>query len=389
VASTVFLHPKDSRAIGQGHPWVYREAIAEKPAKLRPGQVVEVAGPGRPFLGRGIYDPGSSIAVRIWTREEDERIDETLLVRRLAAAVRLREATGVPERASAWRVVNAEGDGLPGVVVDRFGDWLALTLQTEALRDWAEPLVAALLRAVESRGVYVRTDEQTVLVAGEPCPDEFEVREPSVRCLVSPAAPGKPGLFPDMREARAALAPMVAGRRFLNLFAHTGAFSATAAAAGASEIVSVDLSSRYLATARRNVELNAPGFPAHETIAGDVFETLVRFAKDGRKFDVIVCDPPSFSSSKKSGAFSVREDYRPLVRASLRVLEPGGLACFATNFRGVTREQFLRLIHDGAEMERADVRVLTVLGQPVDFPVLPVMPEASYLHFAVCATPPA
>jgi 23S rRNA (cytosine1962-C5)-methyltransferase len=384
VVSTVFLHAKDSRAIAQGHPWVYREAIAEKPQKLKPGQVVAVAGPGRPFLGLGIWDPGSSVAVRVWTRTEGERIDESMIAARLRAAAALRERMNVPERTSAWRVANAEGDGLPGIVVDRFGDWLSLTLQSEALRTWAEPVVAALTHAVPARGVYLRTDDACVLADGKPCPDEIEVFEPSVKCLVSPAAPGKPGLFPDMRDARAALAPVVAGRSFLNLFAHTGAFSAMAAKAGATEIVSVDLSGRYLAVAKRNVELNAPGFARHECIAGDVFETLVRLAKDGRRFGVVVCDPPTFSSSKKSGAFSVRDDYRPLVRAALRVLEPDGLACFATNFRGVTREQFLRTIHDGAEMEGATLRVVGVIGQPADFPVPPIMPEAAYLHFAMC-----
>lgn len=386
VASAVFLHPKDSRAIAQGHPWVYREAIAEKPTKLKPGQVVEVTGPGRPFLGRGIYDPGSSIAVRVWTRTEGERIDEAMIAARFKAAAALRERMRIPQRTTAWRVANAEGDGLPGIVVDRFGDWLALTLQTDALTSWAEPIVAALQQSVPARGIYLRTDEESVLVAGQRCPDEFEVEEPSVRCLVSLAATGKPGLFPDMRDVRAALAPIAKGRRVLNLFAHTGAFSAMAARAGASEVVSVDLSGRYLALARRNVELNAPGFAAHESISGDVFETLVRLARDGRKFDLVICDPPSFSSSKKSGTFSVKDDYRPLVRATTRVLEPGGMACFATNFRGVAREQFLRTIHDGAEMETVSLRVLAEMGQPADFPILPVMPEASYLHVALCAS---
>lgn len=385
MPATVFLHAKDSRAIAQGHPWVYREAIAERPKTLKPGQVVNVAGPGRPYLGTGIFDPGSSIAVRVWSRTEGERIDETLIAARLSAAVALRERMNVPERTSAWRVANAEGDGLPGIVVDRFGDWLSLTLQTEALRTWADPIVAALTQSVKSRGVYLRTDEQCVLVDGKPCPDEIEVFEPTVKCLVSPSAPGKPGLFPDMRDARAALAPVVHGRSFLNLFAHTGAFSAMAARAGASEVVSVDLSGRYLSVAKRNVELNVPGYAQHECIAGDVFESLVRLAKDGRRFGVIVCDPPSFSSSKKSGAFSVRDDYRPLVRGALRVLEEGGLACFATNFRGVTREQFLRTIHDGAEMEGVALRVVGVVGQPADFPVPAIMPEAAYLQFAMCA----
>jgi 23S rRNA (cytosine1962-C5)-methyltransferase len=387
VAATVFLHPKDSRAIAQGHPWVYREAIAEKPSKLRPGQVVDVAGPGRPFLGRGIYDPGSAIAVRVWTRDDGTRIDEATIAARLTAAVEIRRRARIPERTTAWRVANAEGDFLPGVVVDRFGDWLALTLQTEALHPFAEPIVAALTRMVPSRGIYLRSDEESLLVAGEPCPDAFEVEEPAVRCLVGLAQPGKPGLFPDLREARAALAPLCAGRRVLNLFAHTGAFSATAARAGAAEVVSVDLSANYLALAARNVELNAPAYAAHEALAGNVFEHLRRFAQEGRRFDVIVCDPPSFSTSRR-GSFSVKDDYRPLVRAAVRLLDPGGLAAFSTNFRGVTREQFLRLVGDGAEMEAVDLRVLTVLGQPADFPVLPVMPEASYLHFAICSVSP-
>lgn len=387
MAFTVFLHPKDSRAIAQGHPWVYREAIAEKPVKLKAGQVVEVAGPGRPFLGRGIFDPGSSIAVRVWTRRDGERIDDAMIEARLRAAVALRETMRIGERTTAWRIANAEGDGLPGVIVDRFGDWLAVTLQSDALRSWGEPIVAALVRAVPARGIYLRSDEESLLVAGKACPAEFEVSEPSVRCLVSLAEAGKPGLFPDLREARSVLAPLCAKRRVLNLFAHTGAFSAMAAAAGAREVASVDLSARYLDVARRNVELNAPGYAAHETIAADAFETLSRMASQKRDFDVIVCDPPSFSTSKK-GAFSVKDDYRPLARAALRVLAPHGIVCFSTNFRGVGREQFLRLLHDGAEMEQRQLRVLTVIGQPADFPVLPIMSDASYLHFAICASVP-
>ena len=239
---------------------------------------------------------------------------------------------------------------------------------------------------MDARGVYLQGSDESRLLAGERCPAEFEIREPAGRFLVSPAAPGKTGLFTDMREARALLAPLCRGKRFLNLFAHTGAFSGAAAAAGAASIVSVDLSARYLAVASRNVGLNAAGASVeHETVAADAFDVLRRFAGDGRRFDVLVCDPPTFSSSKSSGAFSVKDQYRPLVRASLRVLEAGGLAAFATNFRGLDRDQFLRLIHDAAELDRVDVRVLTVLGPPADHPVDPALPEGGHLHFALCA----
>jgi 23S rRNA (cytosine1962-C5)-methyltransferase len=200
-------------------------------------------------------------------------------------------------------------------------------------------------------------------------------------------APGKPGLFTDMREVRASLAPMLRGRRFLNLFAHTGAFSAVAAAAGAGEVVSVDLSRPFLDVAARSVALNAPDFSAHETVAEDVFEAVRRFAAGGRRFDAILVDPPTFSSSRASGAFSVKDGYRPLVRAALRVLEPGGLLVAATNWRGIEREAFLRLLHDAAETERTDLRILAVWGQPADYPAPALLPEARHLHVALCSVP--
>jgi 23S rRNA (cytosine1962-C5)-methyltransferase len=150
--------------------------------------------------------------------------------------------------------------------------------------------------------------------------------------------------------------------------------------------VSVDLGQRYLETAARNVALAERPECRHEVLVADVFDTLRDFARSGRRFDAVLCDPPTFSSSRRSGAFSVKERYRPLVRASLRVLEPGGLLACATNWRGIGRDAFLRLLADAAHAEGVDLRVLTVLGQPVDHPVLPSFPEAAYLHFALCST---
>ena len=385
----VLLHAKDARAIAHGHPWVYREAIAERPRDLKPGEIVEIGAPGREFLGTGIADPASGIAVRVWSREPGERIDEVLISRRLRAAAALRDAVGLPARADAYRVANAEGDLLPGVVVERWGEWASVTLHTDALRPWTDRIVDAVAEIVPSRGVYLRNDDGNRLARGERCPDWFEVKEPTGRFLVQLTQPGKPGLFTDMREVRAALAPMLAGRRFLNLFAYTGAFSGTAAAAGAAEVVSVDLSRTFLDVAVRNVEINAPGFARHESVVADVFETLRRFADERRRFDFILSDPPTFSSSKASGAFTVKDHYRPLVRAALRVLEPGGLLVAATNSRGIEREAFVRMVHDAGEMERADLRVLAVWGQPADYPAPALLADGRYLDVVLCATAPA
>ncbi len=384
------LDPKDARAVARGHPWVYRQALRGNVPKLKAGTQVRIAAQDKPPFGRGIFEPGASVAVRMWTDDPDERITPDLLARRIGAAVRLRDRAGVPERATAFRLVHAEGDRMPGVIVERYGDWLTLELQSTALRRWESRLVEALHATVTAHGIYVRSETDARLVAGEPCPAELIVREPAGRFVVDLDAPGKSGLFLDMREARVRIAPLLHGRRFLNLFAHTGAFSGVAAGAGATEVVSVDLGKRYLEVARRNVELNAasPGATTcpHEIVAEDVFETLKRFAQQGRRFDAVLVDPPTFSSSRRGGTFSVKDRYRPLVRAALRVLDPGGLLACATNWRGISREGFVRLLGDAARSEAVDLRVLEVFGQPADHPVLPAFPEGDYLQFAVCGT---
>lgn len=413
MARTIRIQAKDGRAIALGHPWVWRQAVVERPKALRAGDVVDVSSEDRPFLGRGIWDPDGSVPVRIWTRDDTERLDAELIALRVRQAVALREAAGVPARADAYRLVNSEGDRLPGIVVDRWDEWVSVTLQIAALRPWEERIVAAVSAAVPSRGLYVRDDDHARLAAGEAAPARLSVREPSGVFEVQLAKPGKPGLFTDMREVRALFAPMLRGKSFLNLFAHTGAFSGAAAAARAAEIVSVDLSPQFLDVAERNVRANAaaaaaaasppsgdgtmirceiavpygPGPEAvrHERVAGDVFETLKRFASQGRKFSAVLADPPTFSSSKESGAFNVKDDYRRLIRMCLRVLEPGGLLLAATNWRGADRENFVRLLHDAAEMERADLRLLAALGQPADYPSLPLVPETRHLEAALCA----
>ena len=385
MPKTLTVHPKDARAIAAGHPWVYRQALSRKAQGVNNGTAVDLTDHDGRFLGRGIYDPDDSVAVRVWTQDERVQLDTELIQARLAQAVALREACGIPQLTQAYRVVNAEGDRMPGLILDRFGDWLALTIVGKGLQSRLRTLAKAALDAVPAKGIYYLDERRAELLRGQPAPSELVVDEPSGRFVVDLTEPGKAGLFMDMREVRTWLAPRLAGRRFLNLFAHTGAFSGVAARAGATEVVSVDLSARFLETAERNVELCAPGYGAHEMLCDDVFKALNGLAKHKRRFDAILIDPPSFSNSKRKGAFSVKDSYRPAVRAALRLLEPGGLLICATNWRGIDQSGFLRLLHDGARMERKDVRVLTTFGQPADYPVLPVIPESAYLKVMVAA----
>lgn len=395
----VRIHTKDARAIAQGHPWVYREAIAERPRGLRTGAEVDVATAESDFVARGIYDADAPVAVRVWTRDRGERVDAATVARRARDAAAARERLGIPDATDAYRVVHGEADGLPGVLADRWESHLVVTLQGAALARIERMIVDGLLAALPADGVHVHTERGSGPhgdggpesgahhAAGDPAPEETTVREPSGRFIVRPAGT-KPGLFTDMRDVRTALAPLTRGHAFLNLFAHTGAFSAAAAAAGAAQVVSVDLSRPYLEIARRNVALNAPA-AAHEVVADDVFDTLRAFGAAGRRFGVVLADPPTFSSSRSTGAFNVRDHYRSLARGCLRVLEPGGLFVAASNWRALGTDDFLRTLHDAAEAERATLRVVSVMGQAADHPSLAMVPETRHLRVAFClAAPP-
>ena len=210
-----------------------------------------------------------------------------------------------------------------------------ITPTCRAVDRWLEDLARATADVTGCRGVQLLDERRARCLVGEAPPKTLVVEEPTGRFEVDLVHPGKPGLFMDMREIRVRLAPWFEGRRFLNLFAHTGAFSAAAARAGATEVVSVDLSGPHLAVAERNVELTSPGFTGHEILVEDVFDALARLQRPGRTFDAVLIDPPTFSASKKRGGqWSVKDSYRPVVRAALRILAPGGLLVCATNWRG-------------------------------------------------------
>ena len=380
----VVLRKQHVRAITRGHPWVYRQAVAGKLRGVSDGDPVEVVTENGGFVGRGLAAPSESTVVRMLTREQGEALDDALFARRIEAANDLRTRARVPDVTDAYRLVNAEGDRVPGLLADRHGDWVTLTLQTAALRSWTRALVAGVRGVTDAKGIYVRDERGCRLAEGAAAPERVVVHEPTIRALAMPAAATKSGIFSDMRDVRIALAPLTTGRRVLNLFAHTGAFSAAAARAGAARVVSVDMSGPYLGLARENVELSAPGYERHETVKADVFDWLRKRRTDDERYDVVIVDPPTFSGSRSSGAFNVRDRYRPLVRAALRALADDGVLVCATNFRRLGREDFLHMLHDAFDAERSDVRVLRVMGQAADHPVVPAFPEGAHLHVAIC-----
>jgi 23S rRNA (cytosine1962-C5)-methyltransferase len=354
------------------------------------GADVDLISGNREFVARGYVDREHPVAVRVLTRDPRERLlpGNGVVAARLTRAVQLRWQLFGPSRPEALRLFSGESEGLPGVQVDRYGDFVVVQWLSAGALPWRDELLDGVEAAVRPRGVYEQrrlkplggqaAPEPAARARGEQAPLEVAVGDGGCRFGIDVTAPLGVGLFPDMRLGWAAVAARAADRRVLNLFSYTGAFSVHAAKAGAAAVTAVDLAAKAHARARRNYELSGLDPASLEAVAGDVIKTLARFADRGRKFDVVVCDPPTFSHGP-AGPFQVARDLPPLGAACLQVLEPGGLLVFATNSTRVSATDLDHALGESGALAGAELRVVGRVGLPADFPVAPGFPEGNYL----------
>jgi 23S rRNA (cytosine1962-C5)-methyltransferase len=389
------LSPDIAARVRSGHPWVFRDALGSRGVTEPTGSVVELISGNQEFVGRGYVDQEHAIAVRMLTRNPGERVvpGAGVIGVRFARALQLRWIlwAGQP-MPSAMRLFSGESEGLPGVTVDRFGEFVVVQWLSQGALGWREELYDAIEATAKPLGIYEQRrfrplagqapPEPAVRARGDEAPLEIVVEDGGCRFGVDVTAPLGVGLFPDMRLGWAAVAAHAKERRFLNLFSYTGAFSVFAAKAGAREVMAVDLAAKVHARARRNFELSGLDPAKMESVSGDAIKSLEKFASRGRKFDLIVCDPPTFSHGP-AGQFNVTRDLAQVAAAALPVLEPGGFLTFATNSIKVSVADLDRALGDGAAMARADLRVFQRVGLPADYPVAPGFPEGNYLKVAL------
>jgi 23S rRNA (cytosine1962-C5)-methyltransferase len=392
---TLKLSHEVSRRVRLGHPWVYREALdTRRSFREEPGAVVELVDWDGEFVGRGIFDGETAIAVRVMTRDRRRAIDSALVADRVRSAVALRQRFFDFEREQVLRLVNAENDGLPAIAVDRYGDYLVVQLYSSAVTGLAEALYDALEQQLSPKAIYLQQRFKPLsgeaprgaaeLVRGVPAPVELEVREGELHFAVDVTAPLSTGLFPDLRDGRRVVARWAKGRRVLNLFSYTGAITVYAVWGGATEVAAVDVAPKAHARARRNLGLSKLDAEKPDYIVGDAFKVLAKMAERGRQFDVVVLDPPAFASAQKGGkAWSANQNYGELVEAALRVLAPGGALIAASSTHKLSQEAFDLALAEGAVRAETELRIVERAGLPVDFPVAPGFPEGNYLKFAV------
>lgn len=388
--------PETVRMLELGHPWVVADAYTKKWTAGKAGQTIELCdGQGR-FLATALLDPQDRIVARVLARERI-RLEKPWLAKRLQAAIKLRREHADLTESDAYRLVNAEGDGLPGLTVDRYADYLMIQLYSAAWRPHLKLVTQVLQELLSPLGIYEKQRPQKTreleaagdsknygrLLAGSAAPQRLEVRENGLTFLVSLEQGLNTGLFLDQRRNRGDLMKRVEGKRVLNLFAYTGAFSVAAAARGAILVTNVDASPGYSEWARANFGVNRLNPKRHEFIVGDCLTVLSELQQSKKLYDVILMDPPSFSTTAKN-RFTTRGGTSDLVAAALPLLSEGGLLIASSNHQKVDLAEYLKELRRGALQAGNELRVISLFGQPEDFPYPVTFPEGRYLKYALC-----
>jgi 23S rRNA (cytosine1962-C5)-methyltransferase len=383
----VVLKPGRDKSLRRRHPWVFSGAVARVDGGPQPGDTVEVVSSDGAFLGRGAYSPRSQIRVRVLSFDDAVAVDEALVGARLREALAYRERL-FPRRPDGLRLVHGEADGLPGVVVDRYGDCAVLQCTATSAERWREVIADGLMAHAGCGSVYERSDAEVRELEGLPArrgllrgaepPPLIELAEGGARYRVDVRDGHKTGFYLDQRDNRARLASLAAGREVLDVFCYTGGFSCAALAGGAARVTAIDSSHEALERARENVALSGFAAGAVEWLEGDAFAQLRELHAAGRRFDVVVLDPPKFAPTAKHVQRAARA-YKDVNLWALRLLREGGtLLTFSCS--AAVDAALLQSIVAGAGLDAPCAgRIAAWLHAAADHPVTLSFPEAAYL----------
>jgi 23S rRNA (cytosine1962-C5)-methyltransferase len=381
--SRVRLRKNLARAIRQGHPWVYRDALAAPPGLPDGALVLVTTADDRP-LGRGFWDARSPIAVRVLESPATDAEVPALVAARVGAALDRRLGFIDRRTTDCFRWIHGEADGLPGIHVDLYGAAATVRHDGGGARAFYRELAGALVETARARGVPLATvvERNGATVVGAPPAGEFEVHENGLRFGVDLLHGQKGGLFLDQRDNRQRVRELARGRSVLNLFGYTGGFSVYAAAGGATRTTTVDLAAPAVEAARRNFARNGLPLSDARFVAGDAFAYLEQAARAGELYDVVISDPPSFAPSARALPRALAA-YRRLHRLAAGVTAPGGLLVAASCSSHVGREAFVRTVDEGAAQAGRRFTLEGLHGAGPDHPTLRAFPEGDYLKLAV------
>jgi len=389
----LILKSGNDRSVLRRHPWIFAGSVDRLEGRARVGDTVLVMDSRGKPLARAAWSPESQIRARVWSFDPEQSIDHAFIKRAVAASVARRASHPWLAGQDGVRLIHGESDGLPGVIADRYGAMVVVQLTSAGADKWRDAIVAGLVQATGCSAVYERSDSDvrkleglgpvTGLVYGE-MPESLTIVENGVRMEVDVAGGHKTGFYLDQRENRQLTGRLAAGRDVLNCFCYTGGFSLQALAGGATSVISIDSSGPALATAARNMALN-PQLDASraEWREDDVFQALRNLKAEGRKFDLIILDPPKFAPSAAHAERAARA-YKDINLLGFRLLNPGGILMTYSCSGGIGLEMFQKIVASAASDVGIDARILHRLSAAPDHPVGLAVPEGEYLKGLAC-----
>jgi 23S rRNA (cytosine1962-C5)-methyltransferase len=390
--ATVILKPKRARPFFGRHPWVLDSAVLRVEGSPADGDVVDLATHDGTFVARGLWNAASRLRVRLYAFDPAVRLDDALWRARLEAAVALRRTLGLDDRAGAARLVNSEGDDLSGLIVDRYGDHLAVQVTALAMARRLETLADMLGEIVGPRGILLRGAERGLAkLEGLHLPDRvlrgaaptgpIFVAEHGLKFGVDLTAGQKTGYYLDQRDNRHAAARHARGRRVLDMFCYSGGFAvACAVTGGARSVLAIDSSAKAAALAKANADLNGAANLTVET--ADAFEKLDALRAAGERFGMVVLDPPKFARSRATLDDALRA-YHRINRLAVDLLEPGGMLVTCSCSGSVSRDDFLQMLGGVAQRAGRAIQLLECRAAAPDHPVSASCLEGEYLKCVI------
>jgi 23S rRNA (cytosine1962-C5)-methyltransferase len=391
--SSVFLKKSADSFIKRKHPWIFSGAIEKVEGNPANGETIQIFSSNKTLVGVGSYSPSSQIRVRVWSFNPEEKIDKDFFRKKFLAASQFRKRIVDTSQTNAYRIINSENDGLPGLIVDRYADYLICQFLSSG-SDFHKKIITETLDEVFNPiGIYERSDVEIRIKEGlEPTkgtlsgkePDDLiQILENGLKFSVDVKNGHKTGFYLDQRDNRKLVSEFSRGKNVLNCFSYTGGFSVYALSSGAKNLTQIEASESALDLSTKNIELNNPDDSKIENISGDVFEVLRKFRDERRTFDLIILDPPKFAESE-SQIQKASRGYKDINLLAIKLLNPGGILFTFSCSGHISQELFQKIVADAALDSGREVKIIKQLTQAADHPVALNFPEGLYLKGLVC-----
>ncbi|WP_407332851.1 class I SAM-dependent methyltransferase [Enterovibrio sp. 27052020O] len=389
---SVYLVKGREKSLRRRHPWIFSRGIQRVEGKPELGQTVDVYDHQGQWLARGAFSPNSQIRVRVWSFEQEE-INVEFFKKRLQEAQGLRDTLAARDGLTGYRLIAAESDGLPGITIDRYENFMVCQLLSAGAEAQKQNLIDALVALYPECSVYERSDvsvrkkeglkERTGVLHGDMPPASLVIEENGVKISVDIVGGHKTGFYLDQRDSREAAVKYINGKRVLNCFCYTGGFGLYALKGGASEVINVDVSQPALDIAKANAELNGYDLSKAQFVNADVFKLLREYRDSGELFDVVIMDPPKFAESKSQLNGACR-GYKDINMLAIQILKPGGTLLTYSCSGLMDNALFQKIIADAALDAHRQVQFIERFEQAADHPLDSAYPEGFYLKGFAC-----